>query len=606
MNGYMSARGTVNVRITHMEGRLLLAGATVEVLNRGERYTTDRNGSVRISLPAPPKSLSLQPNPPARPYSVYDLRVSMNGYAPVTVYGLQVFDGIVSIFSYNLIRLDDTDNPEGTRINVPTHQRYLLPPYSGGGSAAEAFAAVQTATEAAVYVPETVTVHLGTPGSDAVNVTVPFVNYIKSVASSEIYPTWPRESLLANINAEVSLVLNRIYTEWYPSQGYDFDVSASPAFDQYYVHQREVFNTIDTLVDEFFDSYIARKGFIEPIFAQFCDGKQSACSGLSQWGTVDLANRGYQSLEIVRYYYGEDTEIRKASIAQVIPDSYPGEPLSLGSTGEAVLAVQNRIDRIAVNYPAIPFITLPNGIYDEDTERAVRTFQQVFGLPVTGTVDEETWYKILYIYVAVKRLAELESEGEEYQSGAYPGNDVQTGDRGPNVLRIQWYINAISRSGQYPQVPFVVLDGIYDTETANAVRVLQGLFGFEQSGVVDRQTWDAITELYNEVGDVGTGDQYYGGGASGWPRPYPGAPIRRGARGDNVYYIQELLNVIAAYNSAVPTVEVDGIFGAATQAAVRAFQSEYGLEADGIVGPLTWEALNARYGEAEEQLPSKG
>lgn len=605
MNGYMSARGTVNVRITHMEGRLLLAGATIEVLNRGERYTTDRNGSARISLPAPPKSLSLQPNPPARPYSVYDIRISMNGYAPVTVYGLQVFDGIVSLFSYNLLRLDDTDNPAGTRINVPTHQRYLLPPYSGGGAAAEAFAAVRAAAEAPVYVPETVTVHLGTPGSDAVNVTVPFVNYIKSVASSEIYPTWPRESLLANINAEVSLVLNRIYTEWYPSQGYDFDVSASPAFDQYYVHQREVFNTIDTLVDEFFDSYIARKGFIEPIFAQFCDGKQSACGGLSQWGTVDLANRGYQSLEIVRYYYGEDTELRKALIAQVIPDSYPGEPLALGSTGEAVLAVQNRIDRIAVNYPAIPFITLPNGIYDEDTEKAVRTFQQVFGLPVTGAVDEDTWYRILYIYVAVKRLAELESEGEEYQSGAYPGNDVQPGDRGPNVLRIQWYINAVSRSGQYPQVPFVELDGIYDTETANAVRVLQGLFGFEQSGVVDRRTWDALTELYVEVGETGTGDQYYGG-VSGWPRPYPGTPIRRGARGDNVYYIQELLSVIAAYNSAVPAVEADGIFGAATQAAVRAFQGEYGLETDGIVGALTWEALNARYGEAEEQLPSKG
>ncbi len=605
MNGYMGARGTINVRLTHMEGRLYLAGATVEVLNRGERYITDRNGSVRITLPAPPKSLSLQPNPPTRPFAVYDIRISMNGYAPVTVYGLHVFDGIVSIFRYNLVRLDDTETPEGNRINVPTHARHVLPPYEGTPPAAASFASTPAAART-VYVPEMVTVHLGSPGSDAVNVTVPFVDYIKSVASSEIYPTWPREALLANINAEVSLVLNRLYTEWYPSQGYDFDVSASPAFDQYYVHQREVFNTIDTLVDEYFDNYIARKGFIEPIFAQFCDGKQSACSGLSQWGSVDLANNGYQSLDIVQYYYGMDTEIRVAPIVQVIPNSYPGAPLSLGSTGSDVLAIQNRMDRIAINYPAIPLITLPNGNYEADTERAVRVFQQVFGLPTTGTVDEDTWYRILYIYVAVKRLAELESEGEEFQSGAYPGNPVKIGDRGPNVLRVQWYINAIARSGQYPQVRVIDLDGIYDTETANAVRVLQGLFGFTQSGEVDRQTWDALTALYNEVGEVGTDDQYFGGDVSGWPRPYPGSPVSRGARGDTVYYIQGLINVIAKLNSAIPTLERDGIFGAATQAAVRAFQTEYGLTADGIVGPLTWEKLNAEYGTAEDQLPSQG
>lgn len=605
MNGYMNARGTINVRLTHMEGRLLLAGATVEVLNRGERYTTDRNGSVRIVLPAPPKALSLTPNPPTRPFAVYDIRISMAGYAPVTVYGLHVFDGIVSTFTYNLVRLDDSDTPEGTEINVPLHPRYTLPPYNPNPPAAPT-ATIAPSASRTVYVPESVTVHLGTPGSDAVNVTVPFVNYIKSVASSEVYPTWPRESLIANINAEVSLVLNRLYTEWYPSQGYDFDVSASPAFDQYYIHQREVFNTIDVLVDEYFDRYIARKGFIEPIFAQFCDGKQSACQGLSQWGTVDLANRGYQSLDIVRYYYGKDTEIRQAPIVQVIPDSYPGAPLSVGSTGEAVLAVQNRLDRIAVNYPAIPLITIPNGQYGDETARPVRVFQQVFGLPVTGVVDEDTWYRILYIYVAVKRLAELESEGEELQSGVYPGNDLNLGDKGPNVLRIQWYVNAIARSGQYPQVRVIDLDGIYDNETASAVRVLQGLFGFSQTGAVDKQTWDAITTLYNEVGELGTNDQYPGGEASGWPRPYLGTPVRRGARGDTVYYLQELLGVIAKYNPAVPAVEKDGIFGPETEAAIRAFQSEYGLVVDGVVGPLTWEKLNAEYGTAEDQLPSQG
>lgn len=594
------------MRLTHMEGRLLLAGATVEVLGRGERYTTDRNGSVRITLPAPPRALSLQPNPPTRPYAVYDIRVTVSGYVPVTVYGLHIFDGIGSIWTYNMVQLDDAETTEETSITVPPHPRGILPPY-GRESALATAAAIQVmngAPSAArpVLVPEMITVHLGQPGSDAVNVTVPFVDYLKSVASSEIFPTWPRESLLSNIHAEASLILNRLYTEWYPTQGYNFDVSASPAFDQYYVHQREVFDTIDALVDEYFNYYIGRIGFTEPIFAQFCDGRQSACSGLSQWGTVDLAAMGYSAIEIVRYYYGQNTEIRQAELTQSLPGSYPGSPLSQGSSGENVQRVQNRLNRIAINYPAIPFITVVEGNYGTETVRAVRSFQQIFGLPVTGTVDEETWYRIIYIYNAVKRLGELESEGEEVQSGVYPGNEVRAGDRGPNVLRLQWYNNAIARSGQFPQLRVIDLDGIYDTETANAMSALQALLGLPQTGVVDRATWDAVTQLYNEVGETGTEDQYYGGEISGWPRPYPGAPVRRGATGDTVYYIQDLINAVSSGNSAVPRVARDGVFGAETQAAVIAFQNAYGLTPDGVVGPLTWEKLNAEYG----MLPSVG
>ena len=597
MTSLLPSRGTLTVRLTHMEGRLLLAGATVEVLNRGERYITDRNGTVRISLPAPPKALSLQPNPPTRPYAVYDIRVTISGYVPVTVYGIHIFDGIGSIWSYNMIRVDDAESSEETRINVPPHRRSVLPPY-GGDAARAAIMAMNGNSGLArpVVVPEMVTVHLGLPGSDAVNVTVPFVDYIKSVASSEVFPTWPRESLLSNIHAEATLVLNRIYTEWYPSQGYDFDVSASPAFDQYYVHQREVFDTIDALVDSYFNYYIGRVGFVEPIFAQFCDGRQSACSGLSQWGTVDLAAMGYTAIDIIRYYYGQNMELRTAELAKTLPNSYPGTPLSVGSSGEDVLRVQNRLNRIAINYPAIPFITVAEGVYSAETIRAVRSFQQVFGLPVNGTVDEDTWYRIIYIYNAVKRLGELESEGEEEQSGVYPGNDVQIGDRGPNVLRLQWYNNAIARSNQFPQLRVIDLDGIYDTETSEAMKNLQSLLGLPQTGVVDKATWDAVTRLYNEVGEVGTDDEYYGGEISGWPRPYPGAPIRRGATGDTVYYIQDLINAIGIGNSAVPRIARDGIFGAETQAAVIAFQNAYDLTPDGIVGPLTWEKLNAEYG----------
>lgn len=606
MNSFISPRGTLNVRLTHKSGSLQLAGATVEVLGRNERYVTDRNGAVRILLPAPPKSLSLTPNPPTRPYAVYNIRVSLAGYVPVTVYGIHIFDGIVSIWSYNMVEQDGLEGTS-TEITVPPHPRYTLPPYEEPPQPSSVPSpAVLPAVVSPVVVPENITVHLGSPGSDAVNVTVPFIDYVKSVASSEIFPTWPRESLLSNIHAEVTLALNRIYTEWYPSQGYPFDVSASPAFDQYYVHQREIFDTVEALVDQYFDNYIGRVGFTEPIFAQFCDGRQSACSGLSQWGTVSLADMGYTALEIVRYYYGQNTEIRRAATVSVVDDSYPGSPLTTGSTGVDVLRVQNRLNRIAVNYPAIPFITLPEGTYNAETARAVRTFQQVFGLPVTGTVDEDTWYRIIYIYNAVKKLGELESEGEELQSGAYPGNEVKRGERGPNVLRLQWYNNAIARSGQFPTAQVIDLDGIFDTETENAIRVLQGILGLPQTGVVDKASWDAITTLYNEVGETGTDDEYFGGDVDGWPRPYGGTPIRRGARGDEVYYIQSLLTVISRYNSAVPAPARDGVFGAETQRAVTAFQTAYGLTADGIVGALTWEKLNAIYGEAEQNLPSQG
>ena len=603
MTSYMGSRGFIVVRLTHMEGRLLLQGATVEILNRGEKYITDRNGTVRATVPAPNKSLSLTPNPPYRPYAVYDLRITMAGYVPINVYGLQVFDGIESLATYDMVRSDEAPLTGDDTITVPPHGIFTpsLPPV--GENAGWVFA---TQRDNAVTIPQNVTVHLGPPGSDAVNVTVPFIDYIKSVASSEIYPTWPEQSLIANVNAEVTFVLNRLYTEWYPSQGYEFDVSASPAYDQYYVHRREVFGTIDRIVDMIFNNYIARRGFIEPIFAQFCDGAKSACTGLSQWGTVTLANQGYQSLDIVRYYYGNNTEIRLAEITNGDMESYPGTPLAAGSAGADVMTVQNRLNRIAINYPAIPFITLPDGSYNGETEEAVRIFQQSFGLPQTGTVDEDTWYRIIYIYNAVKRLAELESEGEEVQSGVFPGNDLVLGDRGPNVLRMEWFINAIARSGQYPQVPVVILNGVYDTETANAVSVLQGLFGFPRTGEVDEQTWNSITTLYQEVEDTSSPGQLEGGAAGGWPRPYPGTPVQRGDRGDTVYYIQELLGVINRYNSAVPAVEVDGIFGPATRDAIYAFQNAYGLAVDGIVGALTWEKLNAVYGEAEDQLPSMG
>lgn len=595
MNGYTGARGTIIVKLTHMEGRLPLRGATVELIGRGERYTTDRSGIVRISVSAPPKSLSLTPDPPARPYSIYSIRITAAGYVTRTALNIQVFAETSTIISENMIQLEATDATDKDS-ETPPHKLWQI---SRGGADNIALPTMATPTVPDVRLPENITVHLGTPGSDAVDVTVPFITYIKSVASSEIYPTWPRNALIANVHAQVSLALNRIYTEWYPSQGYPFDIAASPSFDQYYIHNREVFGTIDEVVDEYFTYYIARMGFVEPLFAQFCDGKTSTCQGLSQWGTVDLANRGDTPLEIIRYYYGRDTELRRAPVAQTVPDSYPGEPLSAGDESDAVRFMQNRLNRIGVTYTQIPFILLPDGVFDAETVNAVRAFQRIFGLPQTGVVDSDTWYKINYIYNAVKSLGELDSEGQLPEGGAYPGVPVKVGDVGPNVLRMQWFINGIARSGQLASLREVELDGRYGEETASQVRVLQQYFGLPQTGQIDRATWDSITKLFNEIGEIGTDETF----PDGTPRPYPGTPVRRGDSGDDVRYIQRLLASIAAQTGAVSAPAVDGVFGAETESAVRAFQSAYDLDPDGIVGVLTWEKLNAVY---ENTLPTFG
>ncbi len=600
MNGYTGARGTIVVKLTHMEGRLPLRGATVELIGRGERYTSDRNGMVRINVATPPKSLSLTPDPPARPYSIYSIRITAAGYVTRTALNIQVFAETSTILNENMIQLEAAGNNTNKESETPPHKLWQLTRIGEDNSAVTTMA---TPTVPEVRLPENITVHLGTPGSDAVDVTVPFITYIKSVASSEIYPTWPRSSLIANVHAQVSLALNRIYTEWYPSQGYPFDIAASPSFDQYYIHNREVFGTIDEVVDEYFTYYIARMGFVEPLFAQFCDGKTSTCQGLSQWGSVDLANRGDTPIEILRYYYGKDVELRRAPVTQTVPDSYPGEPLSQGMESDAVRFMQNRLNRIGVTYTEIPFILLPDGVFDAETTAAVRAFQRIFGLPQTGIVDSDTWYKITYIYTAVKSLGELDSEGQLPEGGAYPGTPLKNGDVGPNVLRMQWFINGIARSGQIPALREVELDGRYGEETASQVRVLQQYFGQTQTGQIDRAAWESITRLFNEIGEIGTDEEFPNASVPGWPRPYPGAAIRRGDSGENVRYIQSILAVLANNNQAIPAPAVDGVFGAETESSVIAFQRAYNLATDGIVGVLTWEQLNAAYGET---TPSVG
>lgn len=280
-------------------------------------------------------------------------------------------------------------------------------------------------------VPSTITVHLGLPDEEAENVTVSFPDYVKNVASSEIYPTWEPAAIKANILAIVSFALNRVYTEFYPSRGYDFDITSTTAYDQKFIRGRNIFENISRAVDESFNDYIRRSGFVEPLSAKFCNGTTSTCDGLSQWGSQDLAQQGYGPMEILRHYYGEGIELVQNAPIRDMGSSYPGTPLRLGSQGEAVVVAKNMLNRISQSYPAIPKIWPVTRIYDPQTEKAVRVFQSTFGLTADGVVGKATWYKMVYLYVGISQLAELVSEGQLFQSFSfqYPGL-LRQGDRG--------------------------------------------------------------------------------------------------------------------------------------------------------------------------------
>ena len=350
------------------------------------------------------------------------------------------------------------------------------------------------------YVPENITVHLGGPSTYAANVTVPFTDYVKNVASSEIYPTWDEDALSANILAIVSFALNRVYTEFYRSRGYDFDITNNTAFDQAFVNGRSYFDNISRLVDNLFNDYLRRPGFVEPLAAKFCNGTTVTCEGLSQWGSQNLARQGYSATDILRSYYGNVEIVNNAPI-RGITTSYPGTPLRRGSSGPYVTVLQVMLNRIAQNYPAIPKLATVDGIFGSRTEASVRKFQQIFGLSVDGIVGKATWYEMVRLYTAVTRLAELRSQGQQFYSinWEYPG-DLTNGDRGEKVRHLQYMLNILSDF--IPQVPPVAIDGIYGTKTEEAVRAAQGWLDLPQTGVTDDKTWEEIYDQFSGIENI--------------------------------------------------------------------------------------------------------
>ena len=454
-------------------------------------------------------------------------------------------------------------------------------------------------------IPEKVTVHLGPPDSSAANVTVSFPDYIKNVASSEIYPTWPESAIRANIYAQISFALNRIFTEFYPSRGYDFDITNSTATDQFFVPDRDIFENISRTVDEIFNSYVVRQGSVEPLFTQYCNGTTSTCPGLSQWGTVTLANNGLTPYEILQNYYGSDIDIVTDVPVEAITASVPSRALRLGSTGGDVQSVQVRLNRISANYPAIPKISPANGVFAESTEDAVRKFQEIFDLPVDGIVGKATWYKIQFIYNGVKRLSELDSEGltVEELSRQFP-ETLSEGSRGDGVRIVQYFLSYVSLYNS--SVPPLTIDGIYGEKTAASVSAFQRERGLPVTGVVDEETYSALYDAYRGI-ILSLPDSQFIGTA----RPFPGFDLARGQSNSYVRLLQEYLNVISETYTEIPSVSVDGVFGPATENAVRAFQRTFSLPDTGVVGINTWEAIGDLYEDlvkggyvSEGQYPS--
>ena len=340
------------------------------------------------------------------------------------------------------------------------------------------------------YVPRTITVHLGPPDQWAENVTVSFSDYVKNVTSSEIYPTWEPAAIEANVLAIISFALNRVYTEFYPSRGYDFQITSSTAYDQKFIQNRNIFENISRIVDEIFNDYIHRKGFVEPLAAKFCNGTTSTCAGLSQWGSQELAQQGYGPMEILRYYYGDDIELVRDAPVQSLGRSYPGL-LRRGSSGESVVVMKTMLNRISQSYPAIPKLFPVTRTFDEKTEAAVRTFQSTFDLAADGLVGKATWYKMVYLYVGLNRLSELVSMGQQFQgfSFQYPGI-LRQGSRGSDVSVLQ-YMLALTAEFD-PALTALQVDGIYGARTAQAVRTYQHRRGLLADGIVGEQTWYSL------------------------------------------------------------------------------------------------------------------
>ncbi len=469
-------------------------------------------------------------------------------------------------------------------------------------------------------IPEYITVHLGPPDSNAKNVTLSFADYIKNVASGEIYPTWPESSLRANIYAQISYALNRVYLEYYRSRGYDFDITSTTALDQSFEEGRNIFENISEIVDDIFNSYIKREQNLEPLAAKFCNGTTTTCDGLSQWGSVELANQGLGAYDILTNYYGSDIVLVEDVSVEGIAESYPGTALRLGDSGPDVFVIQRSLNGISNNYPAIPKINPVNGVFDENTENAVRKFQEIFKLTQDGIVGRATWYRLVELFVGIKRLSELEAEGirlSDYLNGNGNAqsiaktssrikqtiqNDLTIGSTGQEVWNVQYILSFLSYF--YPTALPTNVTGVYTEATANSVRALQKQFDLPETGIVDQATLNEIYNayitiaLYLKIREPFDNEKFLA--------PFSGKVLSRGDTGDDVREIQRHINYIAKYHgSGVGEVEQTGVFGPLTAKSIFQIQQNAGITASGAVESATHSAIRSQSYDAISTVNSK-
>lgn len=597
--------GFLKIQLTTAQGAVPVPDATIRIYKDVDKeivnetfYISDNMGvTPYIPLYAPSPTLSLDPNNRIRPYETYNIEVRCTGFETLEVVGIQIFACRYTTLPLSLVPTLLTSSPGADReVNyIPDHQ--LL---TDGEQNSDQMYPPVSRILSRVTIPKRITVHLGRPTSNAENLNVDFIYYLKNVASSEIYPTWEEEALRANIYCQISLVLNRIYTEWYPSKGYSYDITNSTAYDQAFVKNRNIFDNISEIVDDIFNQYIQKDNFSEPYYAEYCDGKIAQCPGLKQWGTQTLALNGYDYLRILKYYYGDNIQIVTTNHIQDIKQSYPGTPLRLGSSGIDVTELQKELNAIAVNYPNITPIYPIDGIFGSATESAVKVFQRQFSLTADGVVGKSTWYKISYVYAAVRKLAELVSIGDrdDVYNGEYPGTPLRQGSRGIEVQLLQYYLSVIATYDNDIK-SISRIDGRFGDSTYNSVVSFQRKYNLTRDGIVGELTWNRIRnvfETYQDNIDV----------TSGVPA-YPGTAYQTGTSGDDVVLIQQALNTVGTIYSNIPILVVDGFFGSDTANAVRVFQSIVNEAVDGIVGPNTWVALFTTAAEIQQgDAPSLG
>ena len=574
----MKNTGTLRIQAFAARQSAPVEGVTVAV--QGDGFTlhriTDATGSAAdIPVEAPACALSLDEDNTTRPYAIVSLTAAKPGYRTVRIEGIQIFAGQVTLAQPQML----PDTEEGRDIpNAPI----IIPPHAlfagSGGSGPQPALHCTPRVLDQVIIPKNITVHLGKPAASARNVTVSFRDYIANVASSEVYPTWPEQALRANIHCQISLALNRIYTEWYPSKGYTFNITNSTSYDQYYVHGRTVFEVMVRITDDIFNTYLRKRGTVNPYYSEYCDGKSVTCPGLKQWGTVTLANNGRSALQILRYYYGSSIEIVRTKNIRSIPQSYPGTPLREGASGQNVRLVQFWLKIARTVYTSLESVTV-DGKFGAGTAAAVRRFQRYFGLTADGVVGRTTWQKLYEVYndIANRLLS------SSLRPGEYPGV-LRSGSTGTPVRELQFYLYLMS--AYESSIPPVSIDGKFGADTERAVRAYQRFAGLTVDGVVGRTTWNSLYGRASQLrssGPVVTLKRL----------PYPGTPLTVGSSGETVLYYNLLLQRIAYYFSSVEAPPLADRYTDETATATRSAQQLLGLEQTGIADADTWTAVEA-------------